>query len=270
MDLVKAKLFIEKINREMQRMQADPDNIARIDIDIFKNYVRELYETCLDDAASAQPVTVAPKVIRQAVSGPKTIEVKEESKASEPIRFSPERVVVAPQSVAQPEPVKKETPKVEAPKPEAPKPQPTEPLIHEPIMPVQQPVVVFDVSKHEPPAPSAQPTPVAPVTASKKVLGLFDLPEAKELSQKLARSPISDLKGYITLNDRLQWPKMLFGGEMAAFDRAIDQLNQFSHFDEAKSYLINNFAEKNAWADDAKIDIAHQFIILVSRRYAKI
>jgi hypothetical protein len=247
MDLIKAKLFLEKINREMSRMQADQDQIAPIDIDILKSYVRDLYDAC-----SSQSTNVAPSQPRITPSGPKTIEVKEE-KVPEPVRFTPERTVVAPKPISKPELVAR--PIVET--------QPTPPPVKlEPQPPPERIQEIIEQPK-PPPVAVAQ----KPVTVSKKLAALFHLPEAKELSEKLARAPISDLRKHITLNDRLQWPKALFGGEMQAFDGALDQLNGMASFEEAKQYLIDQFAEKHNWAHDETEDIATAFILLVGRRF---
>ena len=51
MDLQKAKIYLEKLNREFARMASDPDNIMRIDIDIMASYVRDLYDAVLSEDA---------------------------------------------------------------------------------------------------------------------------------------------------------------------------------------------------------------------------
>ena len=47
MDLQKTKIYLDKLNREFARMDKDPDNIMRIDMDIMASYVRELYDAIL-------------------------------------------------------------------------------------------------------------------------------------------------------------------------------------------------------------------------------
>jgi hypothetical protein len=261
MDFNKAQLFIDKITREFGRMKADPTDVAQVDVDVLKNYIRELYDTCLDHNTPQQPqLEVRPQKVATSV-GPKTITVHEEPKKVEPVRFTPERVTNTPKP-----------------------PEPSKPV--EIAKPIEPPAAVFVEKPIERPAPpvkevepepapvvvQAAPTPASfktPGTVSRKVVALFDVPEAKEISEKLARSPISDLKKGMTLNDKLQWPKVLFAGNVAAFEACVDRINQAGGYDEASEYLMENFAEANDWANAQKIEVAHAFILLVARRFGK-
>jgi hypothetical protein len=266
MDFQKAQLFLDKINREMSRMQSAPNQIAQIDIDLFKNYIRELYDVCTDDA---KPHTFPQRTERVAtVSGPKTISVtEEESKKAEPIKFTPERAVVAP---AQPQPPKPAvtvaaapTPIVEAIKAPIEPSKPVERILEKPTPP---PTPVEEVVYT--PAPAPQPAPARSMTASRKVQALFNLPEAKEISEKLARSPLTDIKKGMNLNDRLQWPTALFGGDQGLFEQAVERVNIASSFEDAAAFLAD-IAEQNDWANSHKDDVAHSFILLVGRRFGK-
>lgn len=249
MDFIKAQLFLDKINREMSRMQASPTQVAQIDIDILKNYIRELYDVCNDDSKTHQ---FAPRQEKQvAPAGPKTLPVTEDVKRPEPVRFSPERapIMVKPTPVEViPGPVKV--------------PQPTP----EPVKPV-----VVEVQAVEPePTPAPPPVQAAPKSTgvvSKKVAALFVLPEAKEISERLSRSPLTDIKKGMTLNDRLQLPSALFGGDQGAFDEAIDRVNRAASFEDAKDYL-QGIAEKNDWSHASKEHVAQSFVVLVGRRFS--
>jgi hypothetical protein len=52
MDLLKAKIYVDKINREMTRMLRDPETIVRIEQDIVLSYIRELYDALQPDPGS--------------------------------------------------------------------------------------------------------------------------------------------------------------------------------------------------------------------------
>jgi hypothetical protein len=267
MDFNKAKLFLDKINREMSRMQTDQGQVAQIDVDILKSYIRDLYDVCLDESKLQQNVQQTRTYAQP--TGPKTIAVTEEPKRAEPVRFTPERTPLAPPKpapeAAKPEPViAQPQQRVERVEPVvAPAPRP-EPVVAAP-KPEPAPQSVREVVEAEPaPAPSQRSG-----SASRKVLALFNLPEAKEISEKLARSPLADIKKGITLNDRLQWPSMLFGGDTAAFDAALNQINSLSSYDEAKDYLIEHFAERFDWANEHKDEVSLAFILLVGRRFGK-
>ena len=63
MDLLKAKIYLDKLNREFARMLKDPDNIPRIDVDITQSYIRELYDAFLHDAVDTKSVVTTRKVV---------------------------------------------------------------------------------------------------------------------------------------------------------------------------------------------------------------
>jgi len=54
MDLLKTKIFLDKLNREFARLSKDPENIVRIDVDIMASYVRDLYDALLSDEVAAK------------------------------------------------------------------------------------------------------------------------------------------------------------------------------------------------------------------------
>ncbi|MBU6341312.1 MAG: hypothetical protein KGS48_07460, partial [Bacteroidetes bacterium] len=88
MDLLKSKIYIDKLNREFTRMSKDPENIARIDVDIMLSYVRELYDALLSDAAptTALPKEPAPPVRKhQSAKTPDPVEQDAPSPAPPPV-----------------------------------------------------------------------------------------------------------------------------------------------------------------------------------------
>ena len=65
MDLLKAKIFLDKLNREFTRLNKDPENIARIDVDIMLAYARDFYDALLSErtaAASPKPTPASPPI----------------------------------------------------------------------------------------------------------------------------------------------------------------------------------------------------------------
>lgn len=79
-------------------------------------------------------------------------------------------------------------------------------------------------------------------------------------------APISDLKGAITLNDKLLYVQDLFNGYSLAYSEAIDILNRFTSFAEAERFLTTNYVTKNNWQN--KPATAEKFYALLRRRYA--
>jgi len=85
------------------------------------------------------------------------------------------------------------------------------------------------------------------------------------LAEKLQKKPISDLKTAIGLNQKFLFMNDLFEGENAAYNDALNQLNNFSSMDDAKNYLLT-LGTKYNW--DLESDSVVQFTDLVERRYS--
>jgi hypothetical protein len=240
MDLLKAKIYLDKLNREFSRMLKDPENIPRIDVDITQSYIRELYDAFLSDAPEAKSVTAPRKVVEPppppvVVAPPPPVVVA-----------PPPPVVVAPPPpvvVAPPPPV------VVAPPP---------PVV---VAPPPPPVVVA------PPPPPPTPNPEAAIVSAGDADVLFEYREAKELSEKLSDTAINDLKRAISLNDRLMIQRELFGNDNPVFEATLTTLNNASGFEAAKAYLLNECIGRFDWLHKNKVETAKSFIRLVRRRY---
>ncbi|MFN4255400.1 MAG: hypothetical protein ACK4Q5_10380 [Saprospiraceae bacterium] len=251
MDLQKAKIYLDKINREFGRMAKDPETITRIDVDIMLAHIRELYDACLSEKTEAAP----PPTHKPAPPAPK---------AAEPAPPPPAVVRETPPPPPQPVVV------VEPPKPApAPPPPPpivaTEPAPSTPKVPDPEPVAPKQ------PEPAPVPKPVEIVVASARVSpeteSLFEQKQARELSEKLAETPIPDLYRGIALNDRLLFQAELFGKDNQAMMDTLAALNGMLSFEQAKAYLVENVIVKYEWADKKRADRAKEFIRLVRRRF---
>lgn len=214
--------------------------MVRLDIDILASYVRELYDAILSEPNTAVPSPKPePAPVRIPVPAP-VIEVVKETPPPPPV-------------VVQ----------------EAPPPPPPPPVVVQEAPPPPPPIV------QEMPIAPAPPQPVAekpaPVKTTPPSIGglevLFEEKQAKELSEKLAESAISDLKKAIALNDRLLYTSELFAGDGKAFESALTSLNDFSHFEQARDFLIHNYVVHYTWTDKKRVDTAKAFIKLVRRRY---
>lgn len=83
----------------------------------------------------------------------------------------------------------------------------------------------------------------------------------------MAEQPISDLKKAIALNDRLLLTRELFAGDGKAFESALQALNDFSHFNEAKGFLVEYCVTRYMWLDEKRMEEAKKFVKIVRRRY---
>lgn len=246
MDLLKTKIYLDKLSREYARMSNDPENIARIDVDIVLSYIRELYDAVLSEAPA-----VAPAHRHEPTQARKPVAIRPvQEEAPAPAPPPPAPVAAAP---APPPPVV-----VAA--------TPPPPAVMEP----PAPIVVPPPSAPEPPAPVAAP-PAEPVGqtsyVSPEAETLFEEKQAKELSEKLSELPIADLRKAIALNDRLLLTRELFAGDGQAFDAALNALNAYSNMDAAKGYLQQNCVTRFGWLDPKRVETAKGFIKLVRRRY---
>lgn len=246
MDLLKAKIYLDKLNREFARMLKDPDNIPRIDVDIAQSYIRELYDAFLSDVPDAKSVAAPRKVVEAPPPPPPP---------------PPPPVVVAPPPpppVVPPQPPM--PPVVVAPPPPPPVvvvPPPPPPVVEAPPPPPPAP---------QPPTPPT-PNPVTATVSAGDADVLFEYREAKELSEKLSDTAISDLKRAISLNDRLMIQRELFGNDNPLFEAALTTLNNASGFEAAKAYLLNECIGRFDWLHKNKVETAKSFIRLVRRRY---
>ncbi|MCB0663322.1 MAG: hypothetical protein KDC24_11325 [Saprospiraceae bacterium] len=249
MNLEKAKVLLEKVNGLMKSMEMAPDQVASIEKDLMKNYLRQLYEVFQENQAISQ-APVATKKVERLDPGPSASKVEEktvvfeieEERVSEPIRSNPAPIEPTPEP--EPEPVKEE-----------PRPEPPAVKVEEPVQP----------------APKEEPAPIVekPRTTyiDPELEEIFQIQTAKELSEKLSQLPIPDLTKAFGLNEKIFTINELFGGNAELFTNIIKSLNKMDDFQEAKSYLIDNVAQQEDWSAPAKRKKAIEFIKIVKRRY---
>jgi hypothetical protein len=85
------------------------------------------------------------------------------------------------------------------------------------------------------------------------------------LADKLKKQPIKDLKESIGLNQKFLFMNELFQGENIAYNEALDRLNSFPGFNEARTYMVTELSEKYRWDGDS--EFVQSFMELVERRY---
>lgn len=252
MDLQKAKIYLDKLNREFARMSKDPENVVRLDVDIMAAYVRELYDAILsDEHPKAESHHAKKSTVHRHVEPPAEV-------APPPVAATPKVVTAAPP----PPPVVQEVAPAPAPPPPPP-PPPAPPAPVQELAPPPPPAPVQEI------VPTHAPTPPAkePAATPNGVEILFEEKQVKELSDKLSELPIADLKKAIALNDRLLLTSELFAGDGKAFESAISAINHLNSFDAAQDYLVEHCVVRYAWTDKKRIDTAKTFIRLVRRRF---
>lgn len=146
-----------------------------------------------------------------------------------------------------PAPIKKEIP---------PKPEPIVEKVEEVVAPVV-----------ESPKVTKAAAPVKASVRSSAFTSLFALEDGNELSDKLAKTSISDIGKSMSINEKIFTVKELFSGDRSSFDTTIEKLNGLKTYEEATDFLSSNVAETNDWLSPDKEKKVKTFLKLVQRKY---
>lgn len=238
MNLSQAKTQLEKIIALYKSMSADEKNISPIERDLMLGYIRSLYENFLDSTPSVPT----------------------------PVESRTTPVVVAPPKPAPPKPIVEETPPhvIETPRVVTPPPPP---VVEKPRIETPPPPPIIETPTPEPVRYQTPPSSARNDSGSAEIDALFEHASDKELSDRLANTPINDLTKAFGLNDRLLMQNELFANNKAVFDEILKDLNNASSFDSAKGYLVD-FAKRYSWtANPERQKHAKSFIKMVRRRF---
>lgn len=271
MNVKQAKILLEKINRLFQSMTMD-DHVSEIEKELMRNYVKALYEQFSPKSgmSKAEPIQQAPPVVRET---PRVVQPPVQQITPPPVQRT-----ITPPPVQQPVQVEKVTPPPAPPvrtvvTPEPPRPEPVVAAPAPIVKPAPAPAPKVEVEK--PVARPVTPVRVAPpvVRAPQKPQlndeqeELFEHKEARELSERLSQSPITDLRKAMGINERILTTNELFDGNGDALKDALSTLNNLKNFEEAKDYLAN-IADIYDWTARTKKRKAKVFIQLVRRRFS--
>ncbi len=231
MGLKKVSKLIEKINVLHDSLLSIDDQISSIEKDLLLNYIRQLYEQVLE------------------------ITTEEKKSYSDPVNFKQEMTVSELKKVVT-------TPIV----PEV-KSSETKAIDQEQPSEIIETLVVIESIEKEELQDQLVKDSHSENQINSELIEMFDMKEARELSEKLSNSPIKDLSTAIGINDRFLTINDLFGGDSNAFKDCIDQINKMTSYDEAKSYLLSSTAQIYDWSSTTKLKKAAGFISLVQRRF---
>ncbi|HZV68803.1 MAG TPA: hypothetical protein VFG10_04635 [Saprospiraceae bacterium] len=253
MDIKKAQRLINKIQAFLDNGNAQ--DLSRLEKDLIKSYVTQLYEAVTDD------------------------QVMPAHQEEEPVRFVEHKM-----------PKREPAPRVEIPQvreieelmPEIPPPFYTD---HEHNTPqekhIEVEIPVHIPEKTQPEAKSFQftPEPIKETAHAPKsnrsaadhegLAKLFDITKTDEMSGRFSHVPISSIESAMGLNERIFTLNELFGGNKSLFDDTCAKLNNFNSFAEARNMLMGGPATDFNWSAPERQKMAEQFIRIVSRRYPK-
>jgi hypothetical protein len=110
------------------------------------------------------------------------------------------------------------------------------------------------------------PQPAEPTTDS-ELAHLFIWQEPSNLAERLASQAIPNLSfSTFSMNERLLYTNDLFGKNNAEMEEAVKMLNNFTHFDQAKVFLLN-IGRQHEWHKEERKEAARSFINTVRRRF---
>ncbi len=283
MDMTKAQRLLNKIQAFLD--DGNSHELSRLEKDLLKSYVQQLYEAVISDEHTSLP---------------------DQSKPSE-TQFHKSHKEEFPK-VEQTITRKTEAPKAETPKTETPKAEPPKTVYSEYMPPVPKTETSAPVySDYIPPAAKEKPAeakaprtemvetippveskpyqayvpeplketlrttkpPVSSPESPDALSKLFDLQKSEEMSSRFGHVPIASIESAMGLNERIFTLNELFGGDKGLFDAWCTKLNNLHSFAEARNVLMSGPARDFKWTDPQRVKMAEQFIRIVSRRYPK-
>ncbi len=252
MDLKKAQRLLHKIEAFLDNGNAQ--ELSRLEKDLIRSYVLQLYDVVTDEASSHEP---------------------EEEK---PVKFVEHKM-----------PVREPAPKIEV--PQAKEMETTKPFqpdygttiqkekpfeVEVPVQMTQKTSPPVETKSFQYPEPEKVKETVQPVKSNQSsselnegLVNLFDLPKTDEMSGRFTHIPINSIESAMGLNERIFTLNELFGGDKALFDATCNRLNHLTSYAEARTILMNGPAKDFRWSEPERLKMAEQFVRIVSRRYPK-
>lgn len=230
MDKEKARVLIHKINALYKNIDANTPGVSPLERDLMLSYLRQFYETI----ALSQSQNKA-----TSNEGQPIIEVP-------PLKKEPPVKVEKPVKEVQPLkevlPLNEEKPIIEV----------------QPLNEVRRETGLLGrergVANFEP-------------ASNSELAHLFIWQEPSNLAERLASQAIPSLSfSTFSMNERLLYTNDLFGKNSAEMEEAVKMLNNFSHFDQAKVFLLD-IGRQNDWQKEERKEAAKSFINTVRRRF---
>jgi hypothetical protein len=233
MDKEKARILINKINALYKNIDANSPGVSPLERDLMLSYLRQFYETIALSKTQPKPA------------------ISEEKKESIPLNVASVDEKIETSTLGGTNPIdlskiiEKEIPKEEL--------TTGNHLVVEPIAPIPAEILPFAET-------------VKPVYSG-DLNSLFFWQEPSNLAEKLANQPLSSLSlTTFSMNERLLYENDLFRKNKSDMEEAIKMLNNFSHFDQAKTFLLQ-LGTQYDWHKEERKDAAKSFINTVRRRF---
>ncbi len=233
MDKEKARILINKINALYKNIDANSPGVSPLERDLMLSYLRQFYETIALSKTQPKPA------------------ISEEKKESIPLNVASVDEKIETSTLGGTNPIdlskiiEKEIPKEDL--------TTGNHIVVEPIAPIPAEILPFAET-------------VKPVYSG-DLNSLFFWQEPSNLAEKLANQPLSSLSlTTFSMNERLLYENDLFRKNKSDMEEAIKMLNNFSHFDQAKTFLLQ-LGTQYDWHKEERKDAAKSFINTVRRRF---
>lgn len=237
MDKEKARVLIHKINALYKNIDANTPGVSPLERDLMLSYLRQFYETiALSQSQNKAPVK----------------EVQPEKEVKPIKEVQPEKEI---QRVKEVQPVREIQPVNEVKRETG-------------LLGRERGVANFEPEKKivEPGAPAITPQPADPLSDN-ELTHLFIWQEPSNLAERLASQAITNLSfSTFSMNERLLYTNDLFGKNSAEMEEAVKMINNFTHFDQAKVFLLN-IGRQHDWHKEERKEAAKSFINTVRRRF---
>ncbi len=93
----------------------------------------------------------------------------------------------------------------------------------------------------------------------------FTVSEVKPLHESLVENKSADLYSSLNLNERFLFSNELFGGSQEVLKSVSNKLMEFDNYDDARVFLIENYASENDWFE--KEEVEGQFFSKINSLY---
>lgn len=237
MDKEKARVLIHKINALYKNIDANTPGVSPLERDLMLSYLRQFYETiALSQSQNKAPVK----------------EVQPEKEVKPIKEVQPEKEI---QRVKEVQPVREIQPVNEVKRETG-------------LLGRERGVANFEPEKKivELGAPAITPQPAEPLSDN-GLAHLFIWQEPSNLAERLASQAITNLSfSTFSMNERLLYTNDLFGKNSVEMEEAVKMINNFTHFDQAKVFLLN-IGRQHDWHKEERKEAAKSFINTVRRRF---
>jgi len=231
MDKEKARVLIHKINALYKNIDANTPGVSPLERDLMLSYLRQFYETIALSQSQNKAIVK---------------EVQPEKEIKPVIEVQPEKEIQLMKEVQPLNEVKRETG----------------------LLGRERGVANVEPEKKisEAVAPPFTPQP-AESFLNNELDHLFIWQEPSNLAERLASQAITNLSfSTFSMNERLLYTNDLFGKNSAEMEEAVKMINNFTHFDQAKVFLLN-IGRQHDWHKEERKEAAKSFINMVRRRF---